>query len=91
MEIYRSNKMREEHEVLILTSPMPFNAEVGLEAYIAVMEAEDILPKQYVLYINTSEGEEIEKHQLSSFSEAIRKAYKSFGDFVIHAWDRFDQ
>tara|TARA_Y100000592_G_C5260879_1_gene217274 strand:+ start:177 stop:428 length:252 start_codon:yes stop_codon:yes gene_type:complete len=83
--------MREEHEVLILTSPMPFNAEVGLEAYIAVMEAEDILPKQYVLYINTSEGEEIEKHQLSSFSEAIRKAYKSFGDFVIHAWDRFDQ
>ena len=42
--------MREEHEVLILTSPMPFNAEVRLEAYIAVMEAEDILPKQYVLY-----------------------------------------
>ena len=83
--------MREEHEVLILTSPMPFNAEVRLEAYIAVMEAEDILPKQYVLYINTSEGEEIEKHELSSFSEAIRKAYKSFGDFVIHSWDRFDQ
>ena len=53
--------MREEHEVLILTSPMPFNAEVGLEAYIAVMEAEDILPKQYVLYINTTEGKELEK------------------------------
>ena len=83
--------MRQEHEVLILNSPMPFNAEVGLEAYIAVMEAEDILPKKYILYLNTSEGEELEKHELSSFSEAIRKAYKSFGDFVIHSWDRFDQ
>jgi len=62
-----------------------------LEAYIAVMEAEDILPKQYVLCINTSEGEELERHQLSSFSEAIRKAYKSFGDFVIHLWDSFEQ
>ena len=83
--------MREEHEVLILTSPMPFNAEVGLEAYIAVMEAEDILPKQYVLYINTSEGEEIEKHEVSNFSEAVRIAYRAFGDFLISSWDNYEE
>ncbi|MDB4722192.1 hypothetical protein OAF65_10775 [Verrucomicrobiales bacterium] len=83
--------MREEHEILILNSPMPFNAEVSLEGYISVMEAEDILPKQYVLYINTSEGQELQKYVLSSFSEAIRKAYQSFGDFVIGAYDKFDE
>jgi len=83
--------MRDEQHLLNLYCPPVFKSEVSLEAIIAVQEAEDILPKQYVLYINTSEGEELEKHELSSFSEAVRKAYKSFGDFVIHSWDRFDQ
>ena len=83
--------MREEHEILILYSPAPFNAEINLEAYISVIEAEDILPKQYVMYINTSEGQELQKYVLSSFSEAVRKAYQDFGDFVIGAYDKFDE
>ena len=83
--------MREEHEVLILTSPLPFNAEVGLEAFISVVKADDILPKKYILYLNTSEGEEIEKHEVSNFSEAVRIAYRAFGDFLISSWDNYEE
>lgn len=82
--------MRSEHHVLNLHCPALFKSEISLEAIIAVLEAEDVLPRQYVVYINTDEGEELEKFVSTSFSEAIRKAYKSFGDFVIHSWDRFD-
>tara|TARA_R100000734_G_C3199530_1_gene18942 strand:+ start:155 stop:406 length:252 start_codon:yes stop_codon:yes gene_type:complete len=83
--------MRDEQHLLNLYCPPVFKSEVSLEAIIAVLEAEDILPKQYLVYINTDEGQELEKFVSTSFSEAIRKAYKSFGDYVIHEWDRFDQ
>ena len=91
MEIYTNKVMREEKEIITLRSPFPFNEEISLEAFISVVKADDILPKKYILYLNTSEGEEIEKHQVSNFSEAVRIAYRAFGDFLISSWDNYEE
>jgi hypothetical protein len=80
--------MRRERELINFSSTRSFNSEINLEATISVIEAEDILSKNYILYLYNDEGDEIGKFIGDTFPEAVRRAYASFGDLMIESWNK---